>query len=89
MHFPGAPDGLKMACGENPKRTYGRDKRAPMTRMGNLALQRAAFLDAKKLERDWAKWRDAESRRIESQEKKRLAYEAKRTERARRKAWCD
>ena len=23
MKFPGAPYGLKMACGENPKRVYG------------------------------------------------------------------
>ncbi|MBK6454048.1 MAG: hypothetical protein IPF84_16725 [Proteobacteria bacterium] len=23
MKFPGAPQGLKMACGENPKRVYG------------------------------------------------------------------
>jgi imidazolonepropionase-like amidohydrolase len=23
MKFPGAPWGLKMACGENPKRVYG------------------------------------------------------------------
>ena len=26
MKFPGAPQGLKMACGENPKRVYGEDK---------------------------------------------------------------
>ena len=70
MHVTGAPDGLKMACGENPKRAYGKDKRAPMTRMGNLALQRAAFLKARKLQTDWARWRDAESRRIATEAKK-------------------
>ena len=26
MHVPGAPDGLKMACGENPKRVYGSER---------------------------------------------------------------
>ena len=42
MKFPGAPDGLKMACGENPKRVYGGKRRAPSTRMGNVAGYRAA-----------------------------------------------
>lgn len=45
MKFPGAPYGLKMACGENPKRVYGK-KGGPATRMGNLAGYRAAFIDA-------------------------------------------
>lgn len=47
MRFPGAPDSLKMACGENPKRVYGGRKRSPSTRMGNVAGHRAAFLKAK------------------------------------------
>ena len=46
MRFPGAPDGVKMACGENPKRVYGTRKSAPSTRMGNLHGQRAAFVRA-------------------------------------------
>ena len=41
-HFPGAADGLKMACGENPKRVYG-DSGGPQTRMGNVAGYRRAF----------------------------------------------
>ncbi|AXK72852.1 amidohydrolase [Lysobacter sp. TY2-98] len=45
MKFPGAPWGLKMACGENPKRVYGK-KGGPSTRMGNVAGYRAAFIDA-------------------------------------------
>ncbi|QOY63095.1 amidohydrolase [Lysobacter sp. H21R4] len=45
MKFPGAPWGLKMACGENPKRVYG-DKGGPATRMGNVAGYRAAFIEA-------------------------------------------
>ena len=45
MKFPGAPYGLKMACGENPKRVYG-EKGGPATRMGNVAGYRAALIDA-------------------------------------------
>ena len=41
MKFPGAPYGLKMACGENPKRVYGSKGNMPQTRMGNIALTRA------------------------------------------------
>ena len=47
MKFPGAPHGLKMACGENPKRVYGGDDQFPSTRMGNVAGYRQAFADAK------------------------------------------
>ncbi len=46
MKFPGAPYGLKIACGENPKRVYGSKGVAPMTNMGNVAGYRKAFLDA-------------------------------------------
>ncbi|BCT92438.1 amidohydrolase [Lysobacter helvus] len=45
MKFPGAPWGLKMACGENPKRVYGQ-KGGPATRMANVAGYRAAFIEA-------------------------------------------
>lgn len=48
MKFPGAPYGLKMACGENPKRVYGSGGRAPSTRMGNFAINRQTWLDARK-----------------------------------------
>jgi imidazolonepropionase-like amidohydrolase len=89
LHVPGAPDGLKMACGENPKRVYGHDRRtAPSTRMGNLAGQRNAFLKAKKLRDQWARWNDEESRRIEADSAKRAGLEARREERARRDAYC-
>jgi imidazolonepropionase-like amidohydrolase len=46
LKFPGAPHGLKVACGENPKRVYGNRGTAPMTRMGNVAGYRAAFIRA-------------------------------------------
>jgi imidazolonepropionase-like amidohydrolase len=46
MKFPGAPYGLKMACGENPKRVYGGRGQAPATRMGNVAGYRTAWIEA-------------------------------------------
>ena len=46
MKFPGAPYGMKMACGENPKRVYGSRGVSPSTRMGNVAGYRAAWIAA-------------------------------------------
>jgi len=57
MKFPGAPHGLKMACGENPKRVYGNRGRAPSTRMGNVAGFRSAWIRAQKYRDDLAAWR--------------------------------
>jgi len=55
MKYPGARYGLKMACGENPKRVYG--SRGPSTRMGNMAGYRAAFIGAEEYRAKWDKWR--------------------------------
>jgi len=55
MKYPDAPYGVKMACGENPKRVYG-EKTGPSTRMGNMAGNRAAFAAAEKYRREWDKW---------------------------------
>ncbi len=46
MKFPGAPYGLKMACGENPKRVYGERGQMPSTRMGNIAVDRGVWAKA-------------------------------------------
>ncbi len=47
MRFPGAPTTMKMACGENPKTVHGeRSKRAPSTRMGEVALLRQKLAEA-------------------------------------------
>jgi imidazolonepropionase-like amidohydrolase len=46
MRFPGAPFGLKMACGENPKRVYGDKGRLPSSRMGSASVLRSAFIKA-------------------------------------------
>lgn len=45
MRFPGAPETVKMACGENPKRVYG-DRGGPSTRMGNVRGYREVFARA-------------------------------------------
>ena len=54
MKFPGALYGLKMACGENPKRVYA--QRGPSTRMGNVAGYRAAWIQAEQYRRKWDKY---------------------------------
>jgi len=51
-----APYGLKMACGENPKRVYGSRKQMPSTRMGNVAGYRAAWAAATEYKRAWDKY---------------------------------
>jgi imidazolonepropionase-like amidohydrolase len=56
MKFPGAPYGLKMACGENPKRVYGSKGKIPSTRMGNIAVAREAWIKAKAYKREWDKY---------------------------------
>ena len=52
MKFPGAAYGLKMACGENPKRVYGL-RGGPGTRMGNMAGYRAAWIEAAAYKKKW------------------------------------
>jgi imidazolonepropionase-like amidohydrolase len=51
MKFPGAPYGLKMACGENPKRVYGGKGQMPATRMGNMAVNRQTWIRAAEYKR--------------------------------------
>ena len=41
------PSGLKAALGENPKRVYGTQRKAPATRMGNAAVMRKALAAAR------------------------------------------
>lgn len=54
MLFPDAPFGLKMACGENPKRVYSSS--GPSTRMGNVAGYRTAFIKAEAYRKKWDDW---------------------------------
>lgn len=55
MKFPDAPYGMKMACGENPKRVYGK-RGGPATRMGNVKGYRQAWSDTQAYMRDWEKY---------------------------------
>jgi imidazolonepropionase-like amidohydrolase len=59
MKFPDAPYGLKMACGENPKRVYGRKGVAPYTRMGNMAGYRQAWIEATEYKAAWEQYEAA------------------------------
>lgn len=58
MKMPGAPYGLKMACGENPSRVYGGRNQSPATGMGNMAGYRAAWIAARDYAAKWDKWRE-------------------------------
>ncbi|HYH82220.1 MAG TPA: amidohydrolase [Longimicrobium sp.] len=55
MKFPGAPYGLKMACGENPKRVYGQ-RGGPSTRMGEMAGFRQSWIRATAYRERWERW---------------------------------
>ncbi len=56
MKFPDAPYGLKMACGENPKRNYKSKGVPPSTRMGSMAVFREAWIGATEYKRAWDKY---------------------------------
>lgn len=58
LKMPGAPYGLKMACGENPSRVYGGRNQSPATGMGNVAGYRTAFIAARDYKAKWDKWRE-------------------------------
>ena len=59
MKFPGAPQSLKMACGENPSRVYGSRNSSPATDMGNVAGWRQAFQNAQQYNRRWQHYRES------------------------------
>jgi imidazolonepropionase-like amidohydrolase len=56
--FPGAPQSIKFASGENPKRVYGGKNQLPSTRMGNFEVMRQAFSEARDYMRDWDEYND-------------------------------
>lgn len=76
MKFPDAPYGLKMACGENPKRVYGSRKVTPSTRMGNMAGYRNAWVEATEYKRAWEKYdRDYEAGKNPQAPERNLTYD--------------
>ncbi len=62
MRFPGAPETVKMACGENPKRVYGGKNTSPSTRMGNLRDTRTAWTAAVHYQAAWQDYADKRHR---------------------------
>jgi imidazolonepropionase-like amidohydrolase len=58
MLFPNAPQSIKFASGENPKRVYGGRDQLPSTRMGNFAVQRQALVDAQDYMHEWDRYND-------------------------------
>lgn len=71
MKFPDAPHGLKMACGENPKRVYGQKGRFPSTRMGNVAGYRQAWIDAQNYRQQWQEYEEKQASGEEAKPPKR------------------
>lgn len=67
MRLEGAPETLKMACGENPKRVYG-EKGGPSTRMGNVRGHREAFIRAQNYQQEWRTYDRAFARAIDKGE---------------------
>jgi imidazolonepropionase-like amidohydrolase len=57
MKFPGARQGLKMACGENPKHTFGDHDEFPVSRMGVVAGARQAWIQADQYRKAWEDYR--------------------------------
>lgn len=64
MLVAGAPNNIKMALGENPKRVYGARQQMPSTRMGNIAALREMFIKARDYQRKWDEYnaKNAEER---------------------------
>lgn len=69
MKFPGAPYGLKMACGEVPMYAYNSEDlaygtlgNAPVTRMGNFAGYREEWIKARRYLAEWQAYASAEAR---------------------------
>ena len=57
MRFPGARQGLKMACGTNPASSFGSRGRFPNSRQGEIAGVRGAFLEAERYRKEWDAYR--------------------------------
>jgi imidazolonepropionase-like amidohydrolase len=62
---------LKMAYGENPKRTYGSRGQMPSTRMGNAHVLRNTFVQAQEYMRKWAEYEKAVKESKEAKKPKR------------------
>ena len=63
LRFPGAPQGIKFALGENPKRSnFGPGERYPATRPGVESVFLRAFKRAQEYQGEWKIYADARAR---------------------------
>jgi len=63
LRFPGAPQGIKFALGENPKRSnFGPGERYPATRPGVESVFQRAFKRAGEYQREWKVYEKARAR---------------------------
>jgi imidazolonepropionase-like amidohydrolase len=67
--FPNAPQSIKFASGENPKRVYGAREQLPSTRMGNFAVQRDALVQAQEYMHEWDRY-DQKLKRADTEKDK-------------------
>jgi imidazolonepropionase-like amidohydrolase len=56
MKMPGAPWGMKMACGENPKGEDAEKGRGPTSRQGEIEYIRDAFEKADRYRHEWSEY---------------------------------
>ena len=56
MKFPGAGQGMKMACGENPKGAGADSGRGPTSRQGEITYIREAFTKARHYMHEWGEY---------------------------------
>jgi imidazolonepropionase-like amidohydrolase len=54
-----------MALGENPKRTYGDQKKLPSTRMGNAAQLRSVLVAAQNYRNKWLRYKEKQGHYLE------------------------
>lgn len=69
--FPDAPYGLKMACGENPKYAFGAKGVFPSSRMGNVAGEREAWIEAAEYRQKWLDYESGKRTKLPDRDLKR------------------
>ncbi|MBL8628959.1 MAG: amidohydrolase family protein, partial [Rhodospirillaceae bacterium] len=60
--FPGAKQGVKIACGSNPKGNFGSKGRFPSSRMGNVAGHREGWSAARAYLESWLAYESGEKK---------------------------
>ncbi|MBL8269496.1 amidohydrolase family protein [Steroidobacter sp.] len=63
MKFPGAPQGLKMSCGENAKSFFGEKNKLPNSRQGEIAFIREALVRAQDYRDEWRAYSKGSSKK--------------------------